>query len=67
MRPHGFRGCGDGFLLSEAKVLVLVAHFPTYVSQEASLQKSWGRGVASMAPLLGETIGIQLAVRVPYL
>ena len=58
MRPHGFRGCGDGFLLSEAKVLVLVAHFPTYVSQEASLQKSWGHGAALMAALLEEINGI---------
>ena len=67
MRPHGFRGCGDGFLLSEAKVLVLVAHFPTYVSQEVSLLKSWGHGMALMAALLEEIIGISLAVCIPCL
>jgi hypothetical protein len=67
MRPHGFHGYGDGFLLSEVEVLVSVAHFPTYVSQEASLQKSWGRGMASTAALLREIIRIPLAVCVPCL
>jgi hypothetical protein len=67
MRPYGFCGCEEGFLLSETKVLVSVAHFPKYVSREASLQKSWGRGMASMAQLLEEIIGIPSAVCVPCL